>query len=232
MLQKSGAIAMSDVAVELGLAPTANLSIDDGRVRGLAKKITPSTMISLSDLYGKTRLSYNVYQQVCPYYAWTNFSLGDPHFIYTKSFKIVITEPAGVVIKSVIGYDANNQVIFNMGYGYSSTHRAFNVLTKHIGAGGGVYLQLIDASSVGTPTNYAIVSRTYIASQTLGEVFTIHRIEVIDINDNVYPLDNHRNLSITGGVKKILSSNSYMFDKFWSSADIKAYHDVLIQPNN
>ena len=50
-LQKTGAISLSDVAVELKKAATANISLNDADVRALAG--VPTGEISLFNLYGK-----------------------------------------------------------------------------------------------------------------------------------------------------------------------------------
>ena len=60
MLQTSGAISMSDVAVELGLAPTTTLTFDDSSVRKLAQLNTAGSAIALADLYGKANFDYTV----------------------------------------------------------------------------------------------------------------------------------------------------------------------------
>lgn len=59
-LQSSGTIKMSDICVELGLAPTTNISLNDSRCRKLAKKETAGTTISMSDFYGKASFDYEI----------------------------------------------------------------------------------------------------------------------------------------------------------------------------
>lgn len=56
-LPASGAISMSQVAVELGLPANTNLSLNDSRVRNLAGK--PSGIISMSDLHGKSSATWH-----------------------------------------------------------------------------------------------------------------------------------------------------------------------------
>lgn len=51
-LQSSGAISLSQVNTELGLSSTAQISLNDSAVRGLAG--VASGTISMSNLYGKT----------------------------------------------------------------------------------------------------------------------------------------------------------------------------------
>jgi hypothetical protein len=53
-LQSSGAISISDINVELGLASGTNSSLNDARLRGLAR--VSSGAISLNNFYGKNRI--------------------------------------------------------------------------------------------------------------------------------------------------------------------------------
>lgn len=55
-LPASGAISFADINTELGYAPNAAITLNDTAVRNLAGK--PSGVISLSDLYGKSAVTY------------------------------------------------------------------------------------------------------------------------------------------------------------------------------
>lgn len=130
MLQTSGAISMSDVAVELGLTATANLTLDDSRVRKLAKRETAGSAIGLADLYGKANFDYTAY------YGGVVTMFFPPGVIATNP----VTEVGGAVyIQSVnladkyngaVGYDESGAILFSakgLAVGASGTHNNFRV---------------------------------------------------------------------------------------------------------
>ena len=51
-MQTSGPISFQQINVELGLSPTATISLDDAAVRSLLGK--PSDTIAMQDAYDKT----------------------------------------------------------------------------------------------------------------------------------------------------------------------------------
>lgn len=192
MLQTSGAIAMSDVAVELGLASTANLTLDDSRVRKLAKRETAGSAIGLADLYGKANLEYEIHLWRL---LWRSYSSpGGSKWEYLFGLKFIVNTPPGVILTGLAAYNSDGTTLFDQpltgggNYGWKITDDVAYVK----GAGG--YVWPTAASSVNNPTNYLWL----FDMNTSRPSRTYHRFVLTDSNGNKYSLDNHRNIAVSG----------------------------------
>lgn len=194
MLQTSGAIAMSDVAVELGLASTANLTLDDSRVRKLAKRETAGSAIGLADLYGKANLEYEIHLWRL---LWRSYSSpGGSKWEYLFGLKFIVNTPPGVILTGLAAYNSDGTTLFDQpltgggNYGWKITDDVAYVK----GAGG--YVWPTAASSVNNPTNYLWL----FDMNSSRPLRTYHRFVLTDSNGNKYSLDNHRNIAVSGHV--------------------------------
>ena len=192
MLQTSGAISMSDVAVELGLAATANLTLDDSRVRKLAKRETAGSAIGLADLYGKANLEYEIHLWRL---LWRSTSSpGGTKWDYLYGLKFIVNTPPGVILTGLAAYNSDGTTLFDRSltggdnYGWKITDDVAYVK----GAGG--YVWPTAASSVNNPTNYLWL----FDMNTSRPNRTYHRFVLTDSNGNKYSLDNHRDIAVSG----------------------------------
>ena len=199
MLQTSGAITMSDVAVELGLPATANLTLDDSRVRKLAKREPAGSAIGLADLYGKSNLEYEIHLWRL---LWRSYSSpGGPKWEYLYGLKFIVNTPPGVIITGLAAYNSDGTTLFDQpltggdNYGWKITDDVAYVK----GAGG--YVWPTAASSVNNPTNYLWL----FDMNTSRPSRTYHRFVLTDSNGNKYSLDKHRDIAVSGHVAETRS---------------------------
>ena len=192
MLQTSGAISMSDVAVELGLAATANLTLDDSRVRKLAKRETAGSAIGLADLYGKANLEYEIHLWRL---LWRSTSSpGGTKWDYLYRLKFIVNTPPGVILTGLAAYNSDGTTLFDRpltggdNYGWKITDDVAYVK----GAGG--YVWPTAASSVNNPTNYLWL----FDMNTSRPSRTYHRFVLTDSNGNKYSLDKPRDIAVSG----------------------------------
>ena len=194
MLQTSGAISMSDVAVELGLAATANLTLDDSRVRKLAKRETAGSAIGLADLYGKANLEYEIHLWRL---LWRSTSrLSGTKWEYLYGLKFIVNTPPGVILTGLAAYNSDGTTLFDQpltggdNYGWKITDDvAYD-------KGAGEYVWPTAASSVKNPTNYLWL----FDMNTSRPSRTYHRFVLTDSNGNKYSLDKHRDIAVSGHV--------------------------------
>lgn len=202
MLQTIGAISMSDVAVELGLAATANLSLDDSRVRKLAKRETAGSAIGLADLYGKANFEYTVGTKSM--YINTSY-LGGPlerrEYVWSKGIQVNILTPTPAKFVRVNGYDQANNQIFSQGMSISAG--GYIVSNSYHGDdsdGNGK----MDSTSINNPGNQIFVGH-YITSGNNAVQYPVYKLCVVDDAGKEYELANHRNFTIVG---RIVSSSN------------------------
>ena len=192
MLQTSGAISMSDVAVELGLTATANLTLDDSRVRKLAKREPAGSVIGLADLYGKSNLEYEIHLWRL---LWRSTSSpGGTKWDYLYGLKFIVNTPPGVILTGLAAYNSDGATLFAQpltggdNYGWKITDDVAYVK----GAGG--YVFPTAANSVNNPTNYLWL----FDMNTSRPNRTYHRFVLTDSNGNKYSLDKHRDIAVSG----------------------------------
>jgi hypothetical protein len=102
---------MSDVAVELGLAATTNLTLDDSRVRKLAKRETAGSAIGLADLYGKANLEYEIHLWRL---LWrSGSSPGGTKWEYLYGLKFIVNTPPGVILTGLAAYNSDGTTLFD-----------------------------------------------------------------------------------------------------------------------
>lgn len=191
MLQTSGAIAISDVAVELGLASTANLTLDDSRVRKLAKLETAGTAIGLADLYGKANFQYSV--AASPTYSigtWRGPAAdGGTYRAYSGGWIVTVDSPSGIVITQVQLYNADGTAGTLLtvtdglpGYVSTTANAAYPAAARPSGMGN----NQVALIGTGKRANGSY-ARWY---------YTIPKAEIIDSNGNRYMLEDYPNLQV------------------------------------
>lgn len=223
MLQTSGAISISDVAVELGLAASTNLTLDDSRVRKLAKKEAAGTAIGLGDLYGKSNFQYTVTQMASGGVTSWIASQGTGWYSYHLGYDIDINTPSGIIVTGCKFYDINNALISSHTMpadgqaAYDPSKSSLYIVPKKVN---------------GTRVNNALWIGYYNNSSGMGTYShtTISRIEVIDSNGNVYELDIHRNC-FPMKYARISVNSQPNSSTYLSRSDVKAWNGVTVPPN-
>ena len=198
-LPTTGQISISDICVELGLAPTTNISLNDSRFRKLAKKETDGSTISMSDFHGKSNFEYSIYTGSWASSKSSNWQQDNPT-TYSRYLRVVVTtENSGIQLKEAFAYDQNGAVIAHFPMTTTPTaspyqnyfaHARVGGITPYSGSGGGQPTY----STVGTNAPYE-AGILLLIRQVFTNI-TLHRIEVVDVNGNVYDLVNHRNIVV------------------------------------
>lgn len=200
-LPTTGQISISDICVELGLAPTTNINLNDVRYRKLARKETDVSTISMSDFYGKSNFQYSIYTGSWASSRSNNWQNDFPT-TYSRYIRVVVTtENSSIQLKEAFAYDVNGAIIAHFPmtttptdspYQYYFAHARTGGISPYSGNGGGQATY----STVGTNTPYEAGILLLIRHVVSGVTF--HRIEVVDVNSNVYDLVNHRNIVVPG----------------------------------
>lgn len=215
MLQTSGAIAMSDVAVELGLASTANLTLDDSRVRKLAKLETAGSAIGLADLYGKANLKYTIMQSAQSLGSTWIGSQGSGWYSYGLCYDFTIDTPEGTVVNKARLYDSSNALISEL-----------SIVTTYSNLSNALLLM----RPSGAADNTVRILYPYLSNDYYLHTYTaLYRVELIDSNDNVYGLDEHR--GFTFKAKRESAGSQPNSSTYLSNSAVKAWNNIEYQPN-
>lgn len=197
-LQSSGAISVSDICVELGLAPTTNISLNDSRCRKLAQKETAGSAIGMSDFYGKSAFDYEIgiakggVQFLPPGPAgtnqpWPGFGVSD--CVYIKSLT------PGIYLQGVTGYNADGSVLFN------DTRNAAKYGNWSVGSYDEVAFP--GKSDSFSPEQKGQIYVFYYTGAKAN--VNIYQLVVTDTNGNKYELYKHRNIAFLSGPNGLIS---------------------------
>lgn len=218
-LPSSGELSMMQMNVELGASPTSPLSLGhpDLRIMTNNPSIFPQgSTISFADLRGKSYFTYEVYQQSVINSGWA----GTRRWVHSHGFKIVVNNPPGLIVQSLVAFDEAGAILFNSPFKYTQRTDDWNILVKP-----SIVTQVdqIDQSCIQNPQNWVIVA-PYVKSGNWRSV-TIHKFAVVMSNGILYELRNHRNFSF---------GYPYLPDKAFSQDDFfrqDSYTGVLVPPN-
>ena len=199
-LPTTGQISISDICVELGLAPTTNISLNDSRFRKLAKKETDGSTISMSDFHGKSNFAYKAYNQN----LFANFAPPGqyhphgPTTWWVKGFRIESLDQS-IVLRRMVGYNSSGAVVFDKTASGKAEY-GDNLTAYNNNAGWFVEnTEYYKGSGFDTITNlpYSLSCGCYNSRDTNGGTASIYRVVVYDSNGVEYPIDGHRNFSLT-----------------------------------
>lgn len=197
-LPTTGQISISDICVELGLAPTTNISLNDSRFRKLAKKETDGSTISMSDFHGKSNFDYEIGITKGAVEFLPPGSLGQPYPAFGLSTCVYIKSLSpGIYIQGVTGYNADGSVLFD------DTRKAAKSGNWCVGdPAEPVYLGSSDSLS---PEQK---KQIYVFHFTGSKVnVNIYRLVVTDTNGNKYELSKHRNIAFQSGPNGMVPTN-------------------------
>lgn len=185
MLQTNGQIAISDICVELGLAPTTNISLNDGRCRKLAKKEVANSTISMSDFYGKANFEYTIKRDAFAVYIWSK-KYKVYYRIAARGYKITANTPSDIVIASAKVYNSSGALELTLPVQKAASGRTIPAEYKETKFA----VQLDGKHGPNEVTISVGGEQTYYTSNT----YTFHKIALVDSNGNEYALENHRDL--------------------------------------
>lgn len=190
-LQSSGVIAVSDICVELGLAPTTNISLDDSRCRKLAQKETAGSTIGMGDFYGRANFDYEIGITKGGVQFIPPGAQGQPYPAFGMSTCLYIKSLSpGIYIQGVTGYNADGSVLFD------DTRNASKSGNWSVGGyAEPMYLGQTDSHS---PEQKGLI---WVFHFTPGQKVNvnIYRLVVTDTNGNEYELSKHRNIAFQSG---------------------------------
>lgn len=198
-LQSSGAIAVSDICVELGLAPTTNISLDDSRCRKLAQKEAAGSTIGMSDFHGKSNFDYEISTVKGGVEFLPPGSQNQPFPAFGLSTCVYIESlTPGVYLQGVTGYNADGSVLFD------DTRNAAKYGNWSVGAPAEpVYLGSSDSLSPEQKGKIHVFH--YIPGKKVD--VNIYRLVVTDTNGNKYELSKHRNIAFQSGPNGLVPTN-------------------------
>lgn len=200
-LPTTGQISISDICVELGLAPTTNISLNDIRFRKLAKKETDGSTISMSDFHGKSNFDYEIgiTKGAVEFLPPQSNNLPYPAFGLSTCVYIKSLTP-GVYLQGVTGYNANGSVLFD------DTRNAAKSGSWSVGAPAEpVYPGSSDGLSPEQKGQIFVFH--YIAGRKVN--VNIYRLVVRDTNGNEYELSKHRNIAFQSGPNGLVPASQF-----------------------
>lgn len=190
MIQTSGAIAISDICVELGLDSSTNISLNDGRCRKLCKKEAINTAIGMSDFYGKSNFEYEVVASSRNISNWRGPAAdGGTYWSNGGGWIITVNTPSTITIKEVQIYNEDGS------------------LGKLLPVGTAIPATEGTTASVVIPKAFRLSTQTGNQVELIGTgmrrngssnrwYLTLPKLAVIDTNGNSYELLNSPNLQL------------------------------------